>query len=146
MAQEVLSKIMSSIIRVRQDEDGTFIPVFPINTTNEVYADIDNKIKLSTFLNGMFKYRTVNNISSMYALTSSEVNLYDLIVTSEENKYFFVIDLNNLNSELGYLEILTADNIRGPNGLAQLDDSGKLALDDVEPMIEFITYSHSSTP
>lgn len=142
MAKE-LTNIMSSIIRVRQD-DGSFIPVFPITTTDDVYTDIDNDMKLSTYLNGILKSKNVNNLDELYSLTSDDVNLNDFIKTIDENRYFVVVDINNLNSELGYLEILTVKNVGIPNGLPQLNDEGKLPLESVEPSIEFITYSRSS--
>lgn len=137
---KVLSTIMSSIIRARQD-DGTFIPVFPITTTNEVYVDIDNDEKLSTFLNGILKSKNVDNINNLYLLTPDEVNVNDFVKVVDQGRYFVVIDTNNLHSEAGYLELITNTHIGGPNGLAQLDETGKLALSNIEPSIEFITYS-----
>lgn len=139
MAKE-LTRIMSSLVRVRQD-DGSFIPVFPITTANEVYVDIDNEIKLSSHLNGIQKSKNVTNIDEMYQLTPDDVNLNDFIKTTDDNKYFLVIDTNNLNSSAGYLEIITANNIGGPNGLAQLDSSGKVPLENLDSTIEFITYT-----
>ena len=142
MAKE-LTNIMSTIIRVRQD-DGTFIPVFPISTADDVYTDIDNDIKLSSYLNGILKSKSVNNLSELYSLTSADVNLNDFIKTIDEDRYFIVVDTDNLDSELGYLEILTVKNIGVPNGLPQLNEEGKLSLTNVEPSIEFITYSRSN--
>lgn len=143
MANKELTSVMSTIVRVRQD-DGSFIPVFPISTTDEVYVDIDNDIKLSTYLDGILKSKNVDNMDALYSLTSDDVNLNDFIKTIDENRYFIVIDINNLNSESGYLEILTVENLGKPNGLPQLNEEGKLPLENVEPSIEFITYSRSN--
>ena len=137
---KVLKQILSTIIKAR-DNDGNFVPVFPINTTNEVYTDIDNDVKLSTFLNGILKAKTVNSIDEMYTLTPSDVNVNDFIKIIDTNSYFIVKDTNNLNSKLGYMEIITEEKIGTANGLAQLDENGKLPLESVEPSIEFITYS-----
>lgn len=138
-----VQKIMSSIIRVRQD-DGTFIPVFPITTTNDVYTDIDNEVKLRDYLDGMLKSREIANIDAMFQLTNSEVHENDFIRTNDEGRYFVVVDTENLNSSAGYLEILTNNSIGGPYGLAQLNENGKLALEDMEPAVEIITYSRSN--
>ena len=143
MAEEVtkeLVKTMSTVIKARQD-DGSFIPVFPIVTTNEVYVDIDNNVKLSTYLENMASTsRSVDTINDMYNLTSSDVKLNECIRTINEGRYFVVIDLNNLNSSDGYLEILTTHKIGGPNGLATLDENGELPI-KIHPAAEFITYT-----
>lgn len=144
MPEEIkqLTKTMSTVMKARQ-EDGSFIPVFPIVTTNEVYVDIDNGVKLSSYLNDLSvsaASRSVDSLDAMFALTSDDVKLNECIRTTDENRYFVVIDLDNLNSTAGYLEILTINNIGGPNGLATLDENGELPI-KVHPAAEFITYS-----
>ena len=137
-----LVKTMSTIMKARQ-EDGSFIPVFPIVTINEVYTDIDNGIKLSTYLQDLSSIstsRSVDNLDAMFNLTSSDVKLNECIRIIDEGRYFIVIDLNNLNSFAGYLEILTTNMIGKPNGLATLDENGELPI-KVHPAAEFITYS-----
>ena len=137
---KVLTSVLSTIMRARQD-DGSFIPVFPITTTNEVYVDIDNEEKLSTFLNGILKSKSVDTLNDLYALTSGDVNINDFVKVVDGNRYFVVIDTDALSSDSGYLELITNSQIGGPNGLAQLDESGKISLSNIEPGIEFITYS-----
>lgn len=143
MSEEIkkeLTKTMSTVMKARQD-DGSFIPVFPIVTTNEVFVDIDNGVKLSTYLDTLSAAsRSVNNMEEMFALTANDVRLNECIRTTDENRYFVVIDLDNLHSIAGYLEILTMNNIGGPNGLAQLDENGNLPI-EITPAAEFITYS-----
>ena len=135
-----LVKTLSSIMKIRQD-DGSFIPYFPIVTTNEVYTDIDNEIKLSTYLNELSTTsRSVDNLDAMFTLTSDIVKMNECIRTIDEGRYFVVIDLDNLNSPAGYLEIITANKIGGPYGLATLDENGELPV-KVHPAAEFITYS-----
>ena len=116
-------KTMSSLMKVRQD-DGSFIPFFPYVTSNEVFIDIDNNIRLSEYLNEMSNTstsRSVDSLESMFTLSPGDVKLNEAIRTIDENRYFIVIDLNNLNSPLGYLEILTVNRVR--------------------PAVEFITYN-----
>ena len=144
MTEEVVTKelvkTMSTVMKARQD-DGSFIPVFPIVTTNEVYVDIDNGVKLSTYLETMSTTsRSVDNLDAMFALTSSDVKMNECIRTIDEGRYFVVIDLDNLNSSAGYLEILTTNMIGKPNGLATLDENGELPI-KIHPAAEFITYS-----
>lgn len=137
-----LVKTMSTVMKARQ-EDGSFIPVFPIVTTNEVYVDIDNDVKLSTYLENLSSIstsRSVNTLNDMFSLSSEDVKLNECIRIIDEGRYFVVIDLNNLNSPAGYLEILTINKIGGPNGLATLDENGELPI-KVHPAAEFITYS-----
>ena len=143
MAEEItkeLVKTMSTVMKARQD-DGSFIPVFPIVTTNEVFVDIDNGIKLSTYLQTMSTTsRSVDNLDAMFTLTSNDVKLNECIRTIDEGRYFVVIDLDNLDSTVGYLEIITTNMIGKPNGLATLDENGELPI-KVHPAAEFITYS-----
>jgi len=137
-----LVKTMSTIMKAKQP-DGSFIPVFPIITANEVYTDIDNGIKLSTYLQDLSSIstsRSVDTLDDMFALSSSDVKLNECIRTIDEGRYFIVIDLDNLNSPAGYLEILTTNMIGKPNGLATLDENGELPI-KVHPAAEFITYS-----
>lgn len=109
MSNKQPTNVMSSILRVRQD-DGTFIPVFPIVTAKDVYVDINNDVTLATFLNDMSSAETVATIDDMYALTQDDVKLLDIIRVDQENRFFLVIDIENLNSELGYEELITANN------------------------------------
>lgn len=135
-------KTMSTVMKARQD-DGSFIPVFPIVTANEVYTDIDNGVKLSTYLENLSSIstsRSVDSLDAMFALTSEDVKLNECIRTIDEGRYFVVIDLDNLSSPAGYLEILTTNMIGKPNGLATLDENGELPI-KVHPAAEFITYS-----
>lgn len=135
-------KTMSTMMKARQ-EDGSFIPVFPIVTANEVYVDIDNGVKLSEFLNDMNNTstsRVVDSLDVMFGLSSSDVKVNELIRTADEGRCFLVVDTNSLDSTMGYLEILTANKIGGPNGLATLDENGELPI-KVHPAAEFITYS-----
>ena len=142
MAEEVtkeLVKTMSTVMKARQ-EDGSFIPVFPVVTANEVYVDIDNGVKLSSYLNSMSAAsRSVENLDAMFALTYNDVKLNECIRTIDEGRYFVVVNVNSLNSPEGYLEILTANRIGGPNGLVTFDENGNIP--NVHPSAEFITYS-----
>lgn len=137
-----LSRILSSIIRVKAD-DGSFVPVFPINTANEVYVDIDKQIKLSTELSRHMRIVEVDDINAMYSLTEEKVRLMDLVKVADGPKYFLVIDIANLNSSAGYLEMLTSKNIGVPGGIPQLDEEGKIPAEVSEPVIEFIIYTNS---
>ena len=49
---KALTTVLSTTMRVKQD-DGSFLPLFPVNTANEVYVDIDNDVKLSEYLNSI---------------------------------------------------------------------------------------------
>jgi hypothetical protein len=42
----------ASFIRHRQ-EDGSYVVIYPINTSDEVYVDINSKLKLTTKINTM---------------------------------------------------------------------------------------------
>ena len=67
----------------------------------------------------------------MYYLSRNDVNLLDMIKITSENRYFIVVDLNNLNSELGYEELITGKDIDVPNGILKLDEYGKVKLTDL---------------
>lgn len=138
--EKVLKEVLSTIIKVK-DEDGKFIPVFPVNTTEEVYVDIDNDVKLSTYLASNLSIKAVDTVELMYSLTPGDVNLLDVIKVVSDNKFFFVVDLNNLNSPEGYLEILTPQHIGGPGGIVTFDENGEVPIDFIDEPIEFITYT-----
>jgi len=141
MAQ-IESEVISSIIRMRQ-EDGKFIPIFPINTINEVYYNIDKNKKLSMHLRTLIKSVEVESIDDLYKLTTGDVKTFDIIKVSQGDRYFIVKDTKNLNSELGYMEFLTDLLLGQPNGLPQLDSEGKIPEENINNSIEFITYTSS---
>jgi len=141
MAQ-IESEVISSIIRMRQ-EDGKFIPIFPINTINEVYYNIDKNKKLSMHLRTLIKSVEVESIDDLDKLTTGDVKTFDIIKVSQGDRYFIVKDTKNLNSELGYMEFLTDLLLGQPNGLPQLDSEGKIPEENINNSIEFITYTSS---
>ena len=109
MSNKQSTEVLSSIMRCR-DKNGLFVPIFPINTANEVYVDIDNDIKLSSVIGSYVRYKETNSIDTLYNLTQNDVKLSDIIKVLSENRYFLVVDINNLNSDKGYLELITSNN------------------------------------
>lgn len=100
----ITEQVTSVIQRVKQ-EDGTYKIVFPINTLNEVYYDLENDITLKEYLEteGSTKLITVANDDVRFALTSDSVSKMNVVHVASTSNLYFVINLEKLSEEAGYL-------------------------------------------
>lgn len=109
-----LKNIISTFQHVRQ-ADGTFITVFPVNSINEVYYDIDKDITLADYLKDNTGSITVANDTERFNLTSENVKLMDVVYVEDTGKKYFVIDTDSLTTANGYSEIVTTEYLRAEN-------------------------------
>jgi len=133
--------VISSILNFKQDGTNSFVTVFPINTTEEVYFDIDNNIKLSEYLKNNSSNKEVNTDADRFALTSDDVKAMDIVKVNNPFAYYLVKDVNNLSSDAGYIKLITGNMLNVPGGIPQLGSDGRLPSDSVSPPVQFITYT-----
>lgn len=104
-------QVASSILKFKQ-EDGTFLSVFPINTVDDVYYDIDKNLKLKDFLDNFAGYVPVENDDARFALTAGQVNNGTLVKVKNTDKLYLVVDETKLSTDDGY-ELIYTKNADG---------------------------------
>jgi len=89
-----------------KQSDGTYRLHFPINTTNEVYYDIENNVTLKKYLSTITPggiMHTVETDEDRLALTVATVKLMDVVkVTGDKNALYYVTDIEKLGTEEGF--------------------------------------------
>lgn len=101
-----MAKTMTGILRVK-DTDGQHVAMLPINTTDEVYFDMDNGIKLKEVLGQMIQFIKVETLDDMYELTTADVVIGTVVKVVQSGNTYRVVDLTQLHNSLGYEKITT---------------------------------------
>lgn len=104
--------IKSTLAYIRQP-DGNYIPVFYVNTADDVYIDIEKSMTLGSMINdGTIRNQiyNVDNDTQRFALTVNEVKLHDMVNVYSSGSLYEVVDITKLSSEDGYNKIVIKDS------------------------------------
>ena len=108
---------IKSVLGYVKQPDGNYIPVFYVNTADDVYVDIEKSMTLSNMIdNGTIRNQiyNVNNDTERFALTINEVKLHDIVNVYDKGSLYEVIDITKLSSEDGYKKLIIKDSTSLP--------------------------------
>ena len=130
-----LTNCISAVQHVRMS-DGSFAAVFPINTTNEVYYNIDAGIKLDDYYSAMVNPATYTVQTEEERLTFTSLLAEDLtgktLLVRDTGKKYIIIDESKLgsnNAEAAYSELPSIEggtHIPTANHIAKYDGNARL--------------------
>ena len=92
-----MTNTFATFIRQRQ-EDGSYIIVYPINTSDEVYVDINAKLTLTSKINTMDAALTSSRASIIEDMLSMLAAISPMIKTPLLLNHAYVDDFSNESS------------------------------------------------
>ena len=93
------------IERVKDPKTGDYVTLFPVNSANEVYYDLEKNQTLKDYLDNLqtkTKVVSVPDDNGRLSLTSNDVNPMDIVFVVDSGKMYFVVDIKYLGGESAF--------------------------------------------
>lgn len=143
-------KCISTVQHIKTS-DGSFAAVFPVTTMNEVYYNIDGRIKLDDYYKAILSEAdcTVTTYDDLVELGVSisppGINLVNggTVYVSSTNKKYIIVDDTMIGHIEAFAEIPNSETgsvYPSPNKVAKYDEYGKLHSNLAVAMDDVITY------